>query len=103
MIKGYLFQVDTPIGITVTTTQDYWNLIEKKHPEINGKLLLAKHALRMPDTIRQSKTDKQVLLFYRKINGYWICVVAKCNTKDGFVITSYLTDKIKEGVKIWPN
>ncbi len=103
MQKKYLFEVNTPIGLKVRTTQGYWNLIQIKHPEIKGKLLLIKQTLKMPDLVTKSKSDKSVLLFYRKINGYWLCVVTKTTVLDGFIITAYITDKIKEGEKIWEN
>ena len=40
---------------------------------------------------------------YKRINSYWLCAVTKSLEIDGFIITAYITDKIKEGVKIWPN
>ena len=43
MQKKYLFKINTPIGIVVRTTQDYWNLIQLKHPEVIGKLALIKN------------------------------------------------------------
>ena len=103
MKNKHLFTVKTPIGLTIRTTQTYWNLIQTKHPEIKGKLLLIKQTLKMPDLVTKSKIDKTVLLFYKKLNGYWLCVVTKNNGLDGFIITVYITDKIKEGEKIWGN
>ena len=103
MQKKYLFKINTPIGIVVRTTQDYWNLIQLKHPEVIGKLALIKNTLKMPDLITRSKVDKNVCLFYKKLNGYWLCIVTKNNVLDGFIITAYITDKIKEGEKIWEN
>ena len=101
MKKNILFVVSTPLGFNIRTTENYWEIIESKHPEIKGKLLLVKNTLKMPDLISISKTDKAVYLFYKKINGYWICVVVKTITLDGFIVTAYITDKIKEGEKIW--
>ncbi len=103
MQRKYLFEVKTPIGLSIRTTQSYWNLIQIKHPETIGKVLLIKQVLKMPDLITRSKIDKKVLLFYKKINGYWLCIVTKNNVLDGFIITAYITDKIKEGEKIWEN
>ena len=103
MQKKYLFEVSTPRGLKIRTTQGYWNLIQAKHPEIKGKLLLIKQTLKMPDLVTKSKIDKSVLLFYGKINCYWLCVVTKANVLDGFIITAYITDKIKEGEMIWEN
>ena len=103
MQRNYLFEISTPIGLSIRTTQSYWNLIQAKHPEVKGKLLLIKQTLKIPDLITRSKIDKTVLLFYKKLNGYWLCVVTKNNALDGFIITAYITDKIKEGEKIWGN
>jgi hypothetical protein len=56
-----------------------------------------------PDFIRQSRIDKNVYLFYREIEynnkNYHMCVVT--NKREGFIITAYITDRIKEGVQIW--
>ena len=103
MQRKYLLEVSTPIGLNIRTTQSYWSLIQIKHPEVMGKLALIKNTLKMPDLITKSKIDKAVLLFYKKINGYWLCVVTKTSVLDGFIITVYITDKIKEGEKIWGN
>ncbi len=103
MQRKYLFEVKAPIGLNIRATQSYWNLIQIKHPEISDKLLLIKQCLKMPDLISRSKIDKSVLLFYKKINGYWLCVVTKNAILDGFIITAYITDKIKEGEIIWQN
>ncbi len=103
MSNKYLFKVSTPIGLNIRTTKGYWDLIQIKHPEVSDKLALIKEMLKMPDLITKSKIDTSVLLFYKKINNYWLCAVIKCFEIDGFIITVYFTDKIKEGIKIWPN
>ncbi len=51
-------------------------------------------ALREPVSIRQSKIDKQVYLFYTGGTPRWMCAVIK-NKKDyGFLITAYPTDAV---------
>ncbi|MBE0523993.1 MAG: hypothetical protein IBX40_06655 [Methanosarcinales archaeon] len=61
------------------------------------------NTLEDPDFIRQSRMDENVLLFYREVEyhgkNYHMCVVI--NKNEGFIITSYITDRIKEGVQIW--
>jgi hypothetical protein len=32
----------------------------------------------------------------------WTCAVAKREDDDGFLITAYPTDAIKEGIRVWP-
>jgi hypothetical protein len=97
-----LFEVDTHLRIKVRTTPPYWQLLQQKHPEISGKLEELKQTLVDPESIHQSKQDKAAYLFYRPYNGYWLCAIVKKLNGEGFVITYYLTDKIKEGDKIWP-
>lgn len=89
--------------MTVRTTEDYWRHIQLKHPEVSGLLSLIKETIKMPDLVRRSTKDQNILLFYRKINSYWLCVLVRCLGLDGFIVTSYLTDKIKRGEIIWPS
>ncbi len=62
-----------------------------------------KSALENPSEVRHSKSDHAVYLFYKPERvGRWICAVAKQLNEYGFLITTYLTDSIKEGERIWP-
>ena len=61
-----------------------------------------KMALAQPDEIRQSKSDEMVFLFYKEEREKrWICAVSKQTGSEGFLITTYPTDAIKEGVQVW--
>jgi len=58
--------------------------------------------LQTPEEIRQSRNDPAVFLFYRAVlPGRWFCAVAKRLNSDGFLITTYPTDAIKEGERVW--
>jgi hypothetical protein len=62
-----------------------------------------KAALENPKQIRQSRSDSEVLLFYRaERSSRWVCAVAKRAANQGFLITAYPTDAIKEGTQVWP-
>lgn len=102
MISEILFTVPTPLGFSVRTTKAYWELIQRKHPEIVGKELEVQQCLREPNFVRRSTQDPLVYLFYRSLRPYYLAVVVKRLNGDGFIITSYVTDKIKEGEQIWP-
>src|SRR5574341_1426678 len=98
-----LFEVPTPLGFRVRVTKAYWELIVSvKHPAMAGREADVKRALEQPDEIRQSKSDEMVYLFY-KAEGEkrWICAVSKQTDREGFLITAYPTDAIKEGRLIW--
>lgn len=75
-------------------------LITIKHPVMKGKEDIVKAVLRSPDEIRQSSTDKEVFLYYKQSDRLY-CVVVKHAGMEGYLITTYPTDKVKEGVVIW--
>lgn len=96
------FEVKSKLGIRVSTTLGYWNLITTiKHPTVKGRELEVKQALYEPDEIRVSRKDKMVLLFYKMFDKRYLCVVVRFFKKKGFIITAYWTKKIKEGELRW--
>lgn len=61
-----------------------------------------------PEAIRKSRTDDSVYLYYQYREGTavgdkWLCTVVKYLKDDAFIITAYLTDKLKQGEQIWPS
>ncbi|RMH00059.1 MAG: DUF4258 domain-containing protein [Chloroflexi bacterium] len=102
--KNVLFAVMTPLGFRVRVTKAYWRIItEIKHPVMRGREEDVKETLRSPTEIRVSKKDPHVYLFYKPERlRRWVCVVAKRLNGEGFLITTYPTDAIKEGRRVWP-
>jgi len=99
-----LFEVPTPLGFQVRATRAYWEMIIcMKHPVMAGRELEVKTTLERPDEIRQSRIDSDVYLFYRsERENRWVCAVTKRLDEEGYLITAYPTDAIKEGTTIWP-
>lgn len=99
-----LFEVLTPLGFRVRVTRTYWELIISiKHPVMAGREAAVQETLRNPDEIRLSRSDPEVYLFYKPEHlRRWVCAVAKRLKGDGFLITAYPIDAIKEGERIWP-
>ncbi len=97
------FKIKTPLGVTIRTTKAYWQrIITTKHPSIAKHESDVKEALKNPDEIRRSKQDIKVHLYYKSIGKVSICVVVDhINNKEGYLITTYLTDRIKEGEQIY--
>ena len=63
--------------------------------------------LRTPTTVIESLSDPASALHYRfylgtRVGDKWICVVVKYVALDAFVLTAYLTDKLKKGHQLWP-
>ncbi len=57
------FEVLTPFGSTVRTSDEYWQTLIVKHPDVADLETDVKQALATPDEIRQSSRDPNVLLF----------------------------------------
>jgi hypothetical protein len=99
-----VFDVLTLLGFRVHVSVTYWNyIVTVKHPVMNGRERDVRHTIESPDEIRQSRRDPTVYLFYHTQSlGRWVCAVVKRLDGDGFLVTAYPTDAIKEGIRIWP-
>ena len=99
-----LFEAPTPLGFSVRVTRSYWeHMVTDKHPVMAGHESEVQETLENPDEIRLSRRDPSVYLFYKsERTRRWVCVVTKRLNGEGFLITTYPTDAIKEGVRIWP-
>ena len=96
------FQIPTPLEFTVRTTESYWQRLIVKHPDIEDLEELVQQALAAPDEIRQSSRDAEVLLFYlSRREKRWVVAVARRLNGNGFLITAYQTNAIKEGETVW--
>jgi len=78
-----------------------------EHPEMTGMADAIEKTLLQPQQIVESFSDPEARLYYRHYVGTlvgdkYVCVVVKVTESDAFVLTAYLTDKIKRGVRLWP-
>lgn len=76
------------------------------HPEMTGMDEMVEEALATPDRVVQSPSDSNVRLYYRyfptaRMGDKFLCVVVKMATEDAFIITAYVTDRIKRGRVVW--
>lgn len=102
MTRNIYFKTTSLLGIEVTITKLYWEFITThKHPVILGKEKLVQEALKDPTVIKSSQKDSKVVLYYLPLKEKFLCVVVKQEKRSGFIITTYITDKIKEGKIIW--
>jgi hypothetical protein len=99
-----LFVVATRLGFTVRVTKKQWEkIVSEKHPVMAGRERDVRDVLSNPEEIRQSKRDPMVFLFYvrEKPGRRLSAVVKKVDNEDGFLVTAYPTDAIKEGERRW--
>ena len=98
------FEVVSYLGKKIRITKSYWNkIIGTKHRIMEGKENAVKETLKAPTELRVSKKDPNVFLYYKKLNGKYTCVVTKSLNGQGFIITAYITDRIKAGKKYEAN
>jgi hypothetical protein len=102
-MEDLLFELPTLLKFTVRVTCMYWEIITTiKHPIMCQRENEVRETLTQPDEIRRSRSDHNVYLFYRsRQEKRWICAVARRLNGDGFLITAYPTDAVKEGEKLW--
>lgn len=63
--------------------------------------------LAAPESVVESLSDPAARLYYRFylrtiVGGKYLCVVVRADPDDAFVVTAYLTDRIKKGKTVWP-
>ncbi|HLC56454.1 MAG TPA: PBECR2 nuclease fold domain-containing protein [Candidatus Nanoarchaeia archaeon] len=91
-----IFALKDKTGRMIILSMERWKHI-LKHPEMSDKLEEIKECLINPDVVIESRTDKNVRIYYRynkNIKEYLLVSVKYLNGK-GFIITSFYTDKIK--------
>lgn len=75
-------------------------IVEIKHPAMKGKEELVREILSDPAEIRMSRIDRDVFLYYKRFDKLY-CAVVRQQGNEGFLITAYPADKVKEGEVIW--
>jgi hypothetical protein len=96
------FKVKTPLDKEIRITKEYWDFVRTvKHPNMEGKEKEIIKTLKDPEFIRKSNKDERVYLYYKSTGNNYICVACKHLNGDGFIITTYITDRLKEGEEIW--
>ncbi len=63
--------------------------------------------LSIPERVIASAADPDAWPYYRFYRGTavgdkYVCVVVKSPNDGRFVLTAYLTDKVKKGAQLWP-
>mgnify|MGYP001563981720 FL=1 len=78
--------------------------ISLRHPEII-EFDVFESVLAEPDIIKSSIYDDKVLLYYKEVGKdyRYLAIVVKVLNGEGFILTAYKTNIIKEGKVVWKN
>lgn len=103
MTAKKLFAVTSPLGYRVVLTRNRWReIIRYKHPAMSGREAELRECVEQPDTIRESLKDSDIHLYYKQQEkGYLCAVVGRDESRIGFIVTTYFTEKIKQGPELW--
>lgn len=97
-------QYQTVFGESVCLTEEKWNHVKHKHPEVEKYLEKIDKVLSLPDIVKLSRRDPNFHLYYKFFpeiyRGKYLLVVTNSRRKS--VSTVFITDKIKVGETIWP-
>lgn len=78
----------------------------QQHPETIGLEDIGR-TLAEPGTVVQPSSDDSIRLYYRwvpetLVGRKYLCVVVKTHEgEDAFIVTAYLTDRVKKGAVVW--
>ncbi|MGI0141680.1 MAG: DUF4258 domain-containing protein [Candidatus Micrarchaeales archaeon] len=96
------FEVTSLSNKKIRITREYWNLIiTVKHTPMKGREELVKSALKEPDEIRKSNKDRDAFLYNKAWGKYFVVVVCKHLNGEGYITTTYISDRIKAGEITW--
>lgn len=97
-----IFSSPCVLGKRIRLSEPRWLFISmQKHPELSGKQALVVRAVVDADFVRRSRHDAAVYLYYLAYNEYWLCVACRIENGTGYVVTAYLTDRVKKADDLW--
>jgi len=90
-------------GVPIRITEERWFHIVETHDEMAGRYDEVLSAIDMPDYIIQGYKDAFVALKTIRKKKFIAVIYKEISKKDGFVITAFLTSKIRieKEVVLW--
>lgn len=87
------------IGEVALTAERRRHILER-HPEVKPHVRRIARVLADPQTVRRSRYDPNVIIFYRRVKrNQYLAVVVKIGAHK-FILTAYLTDRIAHATTI---
>jgi hypothetical protein len=92
-------------GVQIRLTEERWFHIAEEHSEMAGYYFEVLETIQEPAAVYKGNADELLAVKEIEAGKYIIVVYKEINNKDGFIITSFLTKRIKQiekRIKIWP-
>jgi len=100
-----LFEVKSYDGKRIRLTQVQWLHTVFFHPEVEGEQDKIKHVLKEPEVVVEGATvDTRIC--YRMfratpVSRKYLAVLVKVLDGEGFIMTSYFTERVRRGKVLW--
>ena|SRR3990167_6022710 len=96
-----VFSVKEKFGHVIRLTDERWQHIIERHPEISGHLSKIKSAIQDPEIIvknRYNQSERYYHQYFKSLKDYLIVII---EYEKNFVITAFISRKIKKGEILW--
>ena len=97
--------VQSKNGVPIRLTEERWLHITEEHSEMAGYYFEVLESLQDPEAIYEGKAGELLAVKEIEPGKYMIVVYKEVSREDGFVITAFLTRRIKQierRTKRWP-
>ena len=100
-----IFKVTAYDGRTIRLSEAQWHHITFFHPEIQDQQKKITQVIQNPKVVLEGAT-KDTRICYRfypstPVTSKYLAVIIKLLNREGFIITSYFTQRMRKGVVLW--
>ncbi len=91
--------------VPIRLTEERWLHITEEHSEMAGYYYDAIETISAPDAVYAGKSGECIALKTLSMGKSIVVIYREVSSEDGFVITAFITSKIKQferRVKLWP-
>jgi hypothetical protein len=88
-------------GRLIRLTDERWQHIIERHPEVEGYLAKIQSTIRYPDIIvknQYNKNERYYHKYFKSLKNHFIIIV---EYEKNFIITAFISRKIKKGEILW--
>ncbi len=92
-------------GVQIRLTQQRWLHITEEHSEMAGYYFDVLETIEEPEAIYEGKAEELFAIKEIEPGKYLVVIYKEMSKEDGFIITAFLTRKIKKierRTKLWP-
>jgi len=101
----FVFEIVAYDGKIIRLTEVQWLHVVFFHPEIEGEQKRMREVLENPEVVVRGATEdtKIYYKFYPStpVASKYLAVVVKVLDREGFIVTSYFTERVRRGEVLW--